>query len=69
MNTIPVIVQEKCDGCGLCVNVCRGGALTMAGNVVSAVETGNCDWCANCEAVCNTGAIGCPFEIVAGMPA
>ena len=60
----PLIDLEKCNGCGLCVDVCRCGALVLVDNVVTIVETGECYWCTDCEAVCPTGAICCPFEIV-----
>jgi MinD superfamily P-loop ATPase len=61
---MPIIDAKKCDGCGLCVNVCHGNALVVVGQIVSFVETGECDWCTDCEAVCRTGAIRCPFEII-----
>jgi len=61
---MPVVDLEKCNGCGLCVSVCRYNVLVMVNNVVTVVETQECDWCTVCEAVCSTGAISCPFEIV-----
>ena len=64
MAEMPRIDSEKCNGCGLCVNVCRYNVLVIVDNVVSIVETQECDWCTLCEAVCSTGAISCPFEIV-----
>ncbi len=63
MKVMPVIVQEKCDGCGLCLRIyCR--CLVLVDNVITLVETEECDWCTQCEAACPTGAISCPFEIV-----
>ena len=64
MAEMPVVDLEKCNGCGLCVSVCRYNVLVMVNNVVTVVETRECDWCTVCEAVCSTGAISCPFEIV-----
>ena len=65
MTEGPVINQEKCTGCGLCVSICTYGALVLVNNVVTIIETEvECDWCTVCEAVCPTGAISCPFEIV-----
>ena len=64
MAEMPVIDQEKCDGCGLCVSVCLCGALVLMDNLVTIIETEVCDWCTQCELVCPTGAISCPFEIV-----
>ena len=64
MAELPVIDQDKCNGCGLCVTVCRNNALVLVNNVITIIEIVECDWCADCEAVCSTGAIVCPFEIV-----
>ena len=64
MKLAPVIDTEKCDGCGLCVTVCKCGALTIVANVVTVKATEDCHWCTECEAVCITGALTCPFEIV-----
>jgi len=64
MGEMPVIDQEKCNGCGLCISVCTCGGLVLVGQVVTVIETVTCDWCTMCEAVCPTGAIICPFEII-----
>jgi len=66
MAEVPVIDITKCNGCGLCVNVCTYNALILVDQVVTLIEIEGqeCDWCANCEAVCVTGAITCPFEII-----
>ena len=65
MIEVPVINQEKCTGCGLCVSVCTCGALVLVNNVVTIIKTEvECDWCTVCEAVCPTGAISCHFEII-----
>ena len=64
-DRLPEIDRNKCNGCGLCVNVCACGALVIIDNVVTIVEIEqDCHWCTNCELVCPTGAIVCPFEIV-----
>ena len=60
----PVINPEKCNGCGLCVNVCICGGLVIVNGVVTAVEVEDCGWCGMCEAVCPNDAIRCPFEII-----
>ena len=66
MARMPVIVLEKCNGCGLCVTVCKCGALVMIDNVVTVIEMDDCHWCGQCELVCPTEAITCPYDIVVG---
>ena len=64
MAEMPQIDKEKCNGCGLCINVCYCHALVMVDNVITVIEVEDCGWCTECEAVCPTGAISCPYEIV-----
>jgi MinD superfamily P-loop ATPase len=64
LSTLPVLDPTKCDGCGLCVTVCRCGALVMTGEIVTLVQVDDCGWCCDCELVCDTGALQCPYEIV-----
>lgn len=61
---MPLINESICTGCGLCVTVCRCGALVIVDNKVKAVEVEECGWCGLCELVCPVDAICCPFEIV-----
>ena len=61
---MPHIDEELCQGCGLCVGVCRCGALVLVDNKVKVISVDQCEWCSLCELVCPTGAITCPFEIV-----
>lgn len=64
MGEMPVIDEQKCDGCGLCVSVCACGALIMVENTVQAQEVDECRWCTLCELVCPNEAIVCPFDII-----
>jgi NAD-dependent dihydropyrimidine dehydrogenase PreA subunit len=64
MGMMPIIDRDKCQGCGLCVEVCTCGALKIVDNVVTAVKVDECRWCTLCELVCPNEAIGCPFEII-----
>jgi MinD superfamily P-loop ATPase len=68
LSLMPVIILEKCNGCGLCVSVCRCNALVVVNNVITALDVDDCGWCTQCEAVCPTGAITCPFEIIIEEP-
>ena len=68
MVKMPVIDQDKCNGCGLCVEVCNCRVLVLVGNLVEVRPNKECHqctkWCAMCEMVCPTGAIQCPFEVI-----
>jgi NAD-dependent dihydropyrimidine dehydrogenase PreA subunit len=61
---IPIFDVARCNGCGLCVAVCRCGALVLKDNVVTIVKVEDCGLCGDCELVCETGALQCPYEIV-----
>jgi len=64
MAEMPVVDREKCNGCGLCVSVCRCRALALVDDIITIIETEECGYCTECEVVCPTGAIRCPYEIV-----
>lgn len=57
------IEKEKCIGCGLCINVCAGGIISLDENHVARIadfqEFGwdGCWKCQHCLAVCPKGAI------------
>ena len=64
MVEMPIINQQKCNNCGLCLTVCACGAIVRVDNKVTIIETEDCHWCTTCEAVCPTGALSCIFEII-----
>lgn len=68
MVEMPEIDPGKCNGCGLCVEVCSCGAVVMVGDHAAIIESNLCGWCALCEVVCPTGAIRCAYEIVIEEP-
>jgi len=41
---------ERCDGCGLCVELCPFNSLAMEGGTVR--QVGPCYLCGGCEALC-----------------
>lgn len=61
---MPVINLVKCNGCGLCIDVCARNAIVRVSSVVTIIETEECGWCLQCEVICPTGALVCPYEIV-----
>ena len=64
MIEIPIINIEKCQGCGLCVSICKSGSIVLIDKKATIIEMPDCDWCTLCEAVCPNGAITCPFRII-----
>lgn len=64
MTVMPELDPELCDGCGLCIVACYGGAIVREEGKVRIVETENCGFCGVCEAVCPQYAIRCAYSIV-----
>jgi DNA-directed RNA polymerase subunit D len=57
----PVIaIDEKCDGCGMCVDDCPRGVLGTEGGKTMVVEgrLENCSLCRLCERACLSASIG-----------
>jgi electron transport complex protein RnfB len=61
---LPVIVPERCIGCGDCVAICPTNALEVREGVAVLARVEGCIYCASCETFCPQGAIALPFEIV-----
>jgi len=68
VTVMPWIDRQKCNNCGLCVDVCTCNAIIMEDGVVTIIETEECGWCTICEAVCPLMAIHCAFEIIFDEP-
>ncbi|MBN2259879.1 MAG: DUF362 domain-containing protein [Clostridiales bacterium] len=51
----PVVNENNCISCGLCIEKCDFNAITMDGTAV--IDSGKCIGCAGCIAVCPEGAI------------
>ncbi|MFQ5826419.1 MAG: 4Fe-4S binding protein, partial [Dehalococcoidia bacterium] len=60
----PVIDAEKCDGCGICVDICDGAGFRLVAGKAVVNPGAECDFCSICEAACPTDAISCFYEIV-----
>jgi ferredoxin len=57
IRTIIKIDDEKCDGCGLCVDACHEGAIALVDGKAKLTRDDYCDGLGNCLPVCPTGAI------------
>jgi len=51
------IDEEKCNGCGLCVNACHEAAIGLVDGKARLLRDDYCDGLGNCLPVCPTGAI------------
>lgn len=51
------IDEDKCNGCGLCVNACHEGALVIQNGKAKLISDSYCDGLGNCLPECPTNAI------------
>lgn len=51
------IKEEKCNGCGLCAQVCHEGAIGMVNGKAKLLREDYCDGLGDCLPACPTGAI------------
>lgn len=59
MSIRPIIFidEEKCDGCGLCINACEEGAIKLINGKAQLVDESYCDGLGACLGSCPKGAI------------
>ena len=65
-RNIITIDEEKCTGCGLCVDACHEGALQMVDGKARLVSESYCDGLGDCLPECPAGAIAIEEREAAG---
>ncbi|HZK02136.1 MAG TPA: 4Fe-4S binding protein [Anaerovoracaceae bacterium] len=60
------IDEEKCNGCGICVDACHEGAIAMVDGKAKLIRDDYCDGLGDCLPTCPTGAIS--FETRKAAP-
>lgn len=53
----PVILEEECIGCGICVDDCPQEVLEVVDGVVAVINEDSCIACGDCVESCPMGAI------------
>ena len=53
----PVIDENLCTGCEICVDECPNDCLELRGEIVSLVRGEDCDGCGSCAEACPSEAI------------
>lgn len=63
---MPVILEERCTGCGLCVEACGPKSLAMVDGIASLVSPDTCGSEEHCISVCADDAIQMAWLLFSG---
>lgn len=55
----PVIIEDRCIGCGACVRACPHDVFTMVDNIAKPIARDQCMQDTSCQAVCPTTPVAC----------
>ena len=60
VDALPVIDQERCISCGLCIDICPDGILAADADGIPGVTADSCMGCGHCAAICPAEAVSMP---------
>ncbi len=60
---LPTINEERCTGCGLCVEYCPTAAVELVEGKPVIARPQDCSYCGLCEETCPVHAIELAYEI------
>ena len=60
VDSLPVIDQERCTSCGLCIEICPDKVVVPGAGGVASVIADSCMGCGHCSAICPAEAISMP---------
>lgn len=63
-HALPVIDLRRCNGCGVCEELCPTHAVEVLAGKAVITRPAACTFCPLCESYCPEGAIGRPFSVV-----
>ncbi len=52
-----LVIEDKCNGCSLCINLCPGEVFKLVNNKARVVNEENCVLCYGCIVLCESKAI------------
>lgn len=61
---LPHIDQDRCTGCGFCLDACPPQVLSQQNGKAYLRDADGCTYCTACEDICPEDAIALPFLIV-----
>lgn len=54
---MPVVRQQACSGCGVCMYYCPEEAISMTENRAAVIDQDKCSDCGKCIEICPRGTI------------
>ncbi len=56
------VIEDKCNGCGLCVKSCPQAAISVEPKKMAIIDVELCNYCGSCVSACNFKAIAIEIE-------